>query len=104
MESKFRIGDRVQATKNAPEENGNIHKGDQGTICFIERNKFIGVEWDKNVHGHDCGGKCENGHGWKVWESDLCLIEEEAEFDIEENSFMRILEGGTKYECRTRTA
>ena len=33
------------------------------------------MRWDKNIGGHDCGGKCERGYGWNVYVKDIKTYE-----------------------------
>ncbi len=40
--------------------------GLQGKIVYIEDDKYIGIEWDKDVGGHDCDGLAKDGYGWDV--------------------------------------
>lgn len=86
----FSVGDRVQAMIGSPSYNFLIHRGDQGTVCCAG-DTIIGVEWDKDVRGHDCDGFCKQGFEWKVRAEEVCLAEKEADFDIEEDAFMGIL-------------
>lgn len=60
-------GMRVVACMDHPGGNPEIPVGLGGTICYVKNNAFFGVVWDKNVHGHSCGGCCETGFGWEVY-------------------------------------
>lgn len=91
--TSFMIGDRVAATRHAPAAKYTILANDCGTVCLIDRDGMVGVRWDKNVQGHTCGGRCEAGHGWKVWPRDLVLIDEKDtdDCDINEDDFISII-------------
>lgn len=92
MTTKFMIGDRVAAARHAPSGKTAIRENDCGTVCYFDGDGMVSVWWDKDIHGHDCGGRCEVGHGWKVWPKDLILLgEEAADFDINEGAFMSII-------------
>lgn len=87
--TEFRVGDRVEAIIDAPDENYSIHAGDLGTVC--KAGWIIGVRWDRPVdNGHDCGGTCEYGYGWNMLTDQIALYEEEAAEDIDEVSFLGI--------------
>lgn len=89
---KFNIGDRVKADCNNPNMNSVIRAGDQGTVREILDDGFvIGVEWDNDVNGHTCGEICEHGYGWRVFDNEISLVEEEEDFEVEEEIFLEIL-------------
>lgn len=56
----FKKGDRVECIHS----DGVIEVGDRGTVLFNDNG--LGVEWDRNVGGHDLMDSCENGHGWWI--------------------------------------
>lgn len=71
----MKVGDRVRYIKD---DANKIQKGDTGTIKYISPSAYIGVEWDKNIHGHDGqlvyigkGGFC-----WNVAWTDIEKIDE----------------------------
>ncbi|OQA51431.1 MAG: hypothetical protein BWY47_00076 [Bacteroidetes bacterium ADurb.Bin302] len=68
--SKFKIGDKVRGTQASP----FIDK-EMGIVRVIKCNAF-GVEF-KKYHAvmHTLDGRCEDGHGWWVEESDIELVE-----------------------------
>ena len=68
--SKFKIGDWVRGTQTIPFLDKEV-----GIVRIINDNKF-GVEF-KNPHEnlHTLGGRCKDGHGWWVEESDIELVE-----------------------------
>ena len=67
---KFKIGDRVIVSR--PYGRWSFVNRMVGTIvCFDD---YYGVEFDKGVDGHDCGGNCKNRlHGLWFKECDLKL-------------------------------
>lgn len=71
----FKVGDRIQAAIDYPGGNSLILRGDYGTV-LTNVNGRLRVRWDKYVHGHACGGRCENGHGWNVSASEMMLSDE----------------------------
>lgn len=75
----FNVGDRVYLRDNKyVDDCGNTHAGDTGTICWTDSNGLnVGVEFDRYVEGHDCGGACKYGYGWYIDLDDLGLIEQE---------------------------
>ena len=71
----FQVGDRIQAAIDHPDGNKVILCGDCGTV-LVNFDGRLKVQWDKDVGGHTCGGRCENGHGWNVNEGDVMLVDE----------------------------
>jgi len=72
--SKFKIGDRVIAVGDfltVPLQ------GKEGTVTGIEAldefdwDNGITVDFDEDVGGWVCYGKCRDGHGWICFESML---------------------------------
>lgn len=56
----MKIGDKVKVKNNKNLLNSNIKVNDIGKIiCFKESQFFIyvGVEFNEDINGHDCGGK-----------------------------------------------
>jgi len=89
--TKFCVGDRVESMVNHPDGNKDIRIGTTGTVCRIAGS--INVRWDHAVErGHDCGGHCERGYGWNVYDHEIKLYEEDDGVEIDENSFMSIIE------------
>lgn len=70
----FQIGDRVMVSHLTRNKNRNLSDGDCGTVVGFYSTTAVCVRWDKNIGGHACGGRCENGFGWNV-----CLEEIEPE-------------------------
>lgn len=75
--SEFKIGDRVVLSDSryhntTYSENEQLIEGTKGTV--IETNwgpHTLGVQWDIYISGHDCGGKCKYGYGWRVNEKSI---------------------------------
>lgn len=89
----FDIGDRVEAVCDYPSLNKSIHAGDQGIVCEVSGHSTVGVNWDLRItNGHSCDGKCEPGHGWRVFASQLRRAEPEEDIDIPSSAFMEIIQ------------
>lgn len=61
------VGDRVICAYDYACLNSHLLRGDLGTVVDVTSSadcSQIGVEWDKEVLGHDCHGNAEYGHGW----------------------------------------
>ncbi len=76
-DGKFEIGDKIKSIRTC----GRVNKGDTGTVLgFRDSPTRIGISWDRNVGGHDCGhggcGSCKTGHGWYVNTNDIQLPSE----------------------------
>lgn len=67
----FQVGDRVIAIKKY----GFVNKGETGTYVHTETAfPKHGVMWDlEHPQKHNCGGHCENRHGWYVPEEILAF-------------------------------
>lgn len=63
MNHNFKTGDRVVAKCDCIEGYPEIKEGDLGTIVYVSVTGHCGVEWDNNMGGHDCHGRCQYGHG-----------------------------------------
>ena len=72
---QFKIGDKVEATK---EIDGEVRKGSKGKVLHVEDGRVsLGVEWEKKclTGGHELNnGKAKKGHGWYVHPSAIKLI------------------------------
>ena len=73
----FEIGDRVTVDPFINVRVGNLGvKADDdlvGTVCSLDG--MVGVAFDEDIGGHDCGGRCEKGHGWYLHKEWLVLYE-----------------------------
>jgi len=76
----FKVGDRVEMV----EKYGKLKPGDRGTVKIIYDDycELIGIEWDRNIDGHNLlydpeNSICKNGYGWDVYEWRVKLIDEE---------------------------
>lgn len=55
---------------------GTVQKGSLGTIVSLSLdNEAVGVCFDDETEGHDCGGACEDGKGWWVVPIDLSPLD-----------------------------
>lgn len=87
---EFGVGDRVVSIVDSPEGNRRIHIGSTGVVCDIDGS--ISVEWDDDVHGHDCRGRCADGHGWWVMPGDIELYDGSDEpFEFDEDEFNKLV-------------
>ncbi len=78
----FIIGDRVRVPIHRTDMTigGGTHAaGFCGTVVRLECG-MIGVAFDSNVHGHDCGiSSCPVGHGWFMTADELELEQDDCE-------------------------
>ena len=59
----IQIGDRVQCIKKYE----IVREGKTGTVCNMgDYDPPIGVYWDNDIGGHDCGRRCPNRHGYYI--------------------------------------
>ena len=70
MDYKFRVGDAVITTVDHASNNGNLLAGCTGTVV-VAGYSIISVAWDVFVGGHSCGGRCEGGYGWNVYDYEI---------------------------------
>lgn len=91
----FKIGDRVCAVVDFPQDNYLLLEGDMGTVVVIsEIFPHIGVRWDKECGGHDCKDNCETGYGWYVEESDIISVDTaKTEFEVKSCEEIKALFG-----------
>lgn len=67
----FNVGDRVVCAYGYQ---GGVVEGETGTVVEIF-DWGVGVCWDTYSEiRHECGGKCETGHGWNVVSK--CVVRE----------------------------
>lgn len=78
---EFQVGDRVQLLCDNPDRNGELRAGDIGVIVNIGLSTRCGVDWLRDVGGHDCGERCPVGHGWYVWGYQLSVESSETLFE-----------------------
>lgn len=78
MANLFKISDRVRCIVDHSGDNCDLYDGETGTVCNIEQlTPPIGVRWDvKPAGGHGCGGHCEFGYGWYVYEHEIYNLKE----------------------------
>lgn len=82
MAGLFHIGDRVVCTNIRGTGNPNITHTDIGTVCEILGAINYGVDWGRDINGHDCGGHCPRDYGWRVSGRYLKLAGPEGTFDV----------------------
>ena len=98
MAVMFEVGDRVECLVDHPDNNIDIVVGSLGTVCETreEMELSIGVCWDNKIEdGHDCGGNCATGYGWRVHPSQIGLYQESNDdpFEFDEHSLQNLLFG-----------
>lgn len=62
---KFKIGDRVRAISGI-EVYGRVKCGDTWRVCTDQCYDNVGVDWDRDIGGHNCNGTARARHGWNV--------------------------------------
>ena len=75
--NKFNIGDRVIVTKHNNDLYFKTYTNIDlyhcvGTICSVGFDSY-GVDFERDIVGHACGGRCEPGFGQYINEDDLDL-------------------------------
>lgn len=91
---KFKIGDKVIVTAHNKELSypfvgNNIQElyNSVGTICNLGTFKWAngkvvhGIDFEKNINGHNCNGNCKLGHGQNINEIYLKLYDEKKSED-----------------------
>lgn len=63
MSHGYKVGDRV-INLSGPKMFA------KATVCYVGEND-IGIAYDEPIGVYNCGGHCEEGHGYWVIESDL---------------------------------
>lgn len=87
---EYNVGDIVRLVVDAPERNHELKIGDVGIIVDINGGlPPIGVDWGRNVNGHDCIGRAIYGNGWYVGKTDIELAEtrDTEDFDVVTDEF-----------------
>ena len=82
---EFKVGDRVRLKKGferevSPRFIKKVKVGDEGIVCVEEVEKheigfFVGVDFKRNVEGHNCGNHCPKNFGQYVSFKNLELVE-----------------------------
>lgn len=64
--TKFKLGDRIIVTKSSNVRSVKYDLiGKCGKIVDISGyDGYYGIEFDDDIYGHSCNGKCKNSHGW----------------------------------------
>lgn len=72
--NKFKVGDRVKCICDYGE---GATVGDTGTVVGGDGSWAVYVKWDASRQcRHDCGGRCEDHHGWNVPERNIEILYE----------------------------
>ena len=76
---EFKVGDRVRVNEIGLREWDILENEgvDLGTVIVYNNKDSIGIQFDKNFGGHDCGGKGKNGHSWWLTDREIELVKEE---------------------------
>ena len=81
MEHRFKLGDQVMAAPWLSDDDfyGDVHPGDVGIVISVDVDT-LGINWGRNVGGHDCG-QDDVPVGYATWalEDDLILAAENKE-------------------------
>lgn len=98
MDAVFEVCDRVECLVDHPDNNVDIVIGSLGTVCEIREgmDMSIGVCWDTEIEGgHDCGGNCDMGYGWRVYPDQIGLYQDPNDdpFEFDEQSLQNLLFG-----------
>jgi len=82
---EFKVGDRVRLKKGferdvSPCFKKKVKVGDEGIVCVeevenYEIGSFIGVDFKRNVEGHNCDNHCPKNFGQYVFFKNLELVE-----------------------------
>lgn len=74
--AKFHVGDHVILVSTANVDHGTtVTAGDEGTVVMAG-GIAVGVEFTRDINGHDCGGIGAWGHCWGVPTSSISLLRE----------------------------
>ena len=77
------VGTRVKCLKEYDGNKAVI--GKLGTIVRADAS-VTGIQFDENVNGHSCGGRCTHGYGWEFYTSnvhDFVEIVKQNEFEVD---------------------
>lgn len=70
---EFKVGDRVECISNECWNRPLV--GKLGTVVRTTGIGTVGVAFDDDIDGHNCGGRCKNGHGWALQARSLRHVE-----------------------------
>lgn len=99
-EDRFQIGDKVRLVKWSPYMLRRLKEGDEGVVVSLGTavvGASAGVDWGRNIGGHDCGGACPVGHGYFVNQKHIELATEISAPDVSEEEFCALLCGEVRY-------
>lgn len=68
----FKIGDRVKKISDAA-DSYKVPNGFKGTVV-MNCGELISVQWDIDIDGHTCSGRCPDRYGWNINKNCLQLI------------------------------
>ena len=72
---RFEKEDRVKVVQNT----SNVRQGEIGTVVCLKYGDLVGVRFDKShPNRHNCGGSCDQDHGWYVGRSITALVSRNA--------------------------
>lgn len=100
MYNKFKFGDRVKVIDEIITREKNI-KGHCGTVIGV-LNDWVGVEFDKNISGHNCAGSSfgrtgKHGHCWNCKCDKLELVNKSTDRVIFKDNATILFKDGKKY-------
>ena len=67
----FKVGDRVKVGRGKILIKSVMLQYPYATVIGFRLRYGYAIRFDEHIHGHDCRGWCEDGHGWFVHESNL---------------------------------
>jgi len=73
---KPQVGMRVLA--GTADYNKNVH-GKTGRVLVVDNRETFGIVFDKNIEGHNLGGRCIEGCGWWMRQESFSVIGCESE-------------------------
>lgn len=82
----YNVGDEIVLLVDEPDFNACLHEGDTGTITFVRQDGFdssydVGVDFGRNINGHDCFETCEDGNGWMLYERQFEVLTDASEME-----------------------
>lgn len=75
---KIEVGRRVRV--KADTSDGKNLKGNTGTVVAVTPH-LVGVEFDKDIGGHDCNGAGKYPYCWWLLRKELTLVRKAARHD-----------------------
>ena len=91
----YEVGQIVRIVEENPDGNSRIHIGDVGVIKDvydpINEDFAVAVEFEHEINGWDCNGKCEYGYGWKLRYEEFELCEDNEDIELSETDIKEFL-------------